>query len=421
MTVKLNPTGGEVWRRIYEGPDGKADVPAAIAVDEAGNAYVTGYITYTNNLTDWVTMKHTFGTGLPLWTIIRQGEGGGNDYTTGIALGTGASPDVFVTGYSARQYLDDYATVKYNNSGVEQWASFYNYSGNGPDQATAIAVDGSGDVYVTGKSATAPPPSGFNQYATVKYNGSTGAQSWVARYTGQGSHNVATAIALGGSNVYVTGNSKRSAGDDDYATIAYAASSGSQQWATRYNGPAGKADDAVAVAVNDDGKAFVTGTSVDASDKGNYLTLRYSDAGVEEWAATYNGDYDNDEAAKSLAIDSQDNVIVLGNSYGSSNYDFLTVKYDGTAGIAERDGAIPARPSLRLTPNPARNWTSVEFAAAGTAPTTISLLGVDGRIVRTLQASGTTRLDLAGLTPGVYIVRLVSGSLSATQRLVIGQ
>jgi len=419
MTVKLTPTGTESWRRIYEGPDGKADVPAGIAVDEAGNAYVTGYITYANGLTDFVTMKNLSGTGLPVWTVIRIGEGGGNDAPTAIALGPGTNPSVFVTGYSARQYLDDYCTVKYNNSGVEQWASFYNHTGNGPDQATAIAVDAAGDVYVTGKSATAAPPSGFNQYATVKYNGSTGAQSWVTRYTGQGGHSIPTAIALGSSSVYVTGGSQRTAGDDDYATIAYNASTGSQQWAARFNGAAGKADDAVDVTVLDDGKVAVTGTSVDANDKGDFLTLRYSDDGSEEWANSYNSPYDNDEAAKSLAIDSQSNLPVLGNSYGSSNYDFMTVKYIANAGITERGGAVPGRSGMRLAPNPARSWTRVDYPASGAAPALVSLVGIDGRTVRTLRTTGAARLDLAGLAPGVYVVRLTSDGRSTTQKLVI--
>ncbi|MCX6843960.1 MAG: SBBP repeat-containing protein [candidate division WOR-3 bacterium] len=95
MTVKLDPTGSEVWRRTWGGPDNKQDVPAGIVVDTAGNAYVTGYTTAANCTADWVTMKLTSDSGLPLWTVVRPG-GDGVDFPTAIALGPGDAP--YITG-----------------------------------------------------------------------------------------------------------------------------------------------------------------------------------------------------------------------------------------------------------------------------------------------------------------------------------
>ena len=45
--------------------------------------------------------------------------------------------------------ISEYATIKYNNSGEQQWVARYNGAGNG-SQANAIGIDGSGNVYVTG-------------------------------------------------------------------------------------------------------------------------------------------------------------------------------------------------------------------------------------------------------------------------------
>jgi hypothetical protein len=423
MTVKLDATGTEVWRHVYEGPSGLADVPAGIAVDASGDAYVTGYATDTSGLTGWVVMKLSSINGLQLWAVVRPGESGGIACPTAIALGPGTNPDVYVTGFSAGEHLDDYCTVKYDNSGVKQWASYYNYAGNGSDRTTAIAVDASGNAYVTGRSATQPPPSGVYQYATVEYAGDSGTQLWVARYAGEGGNNVPAGIALGASTGYVTGSSQNASSDNDYATVAYNLGTGSQQWATRDNGPDGKADDPVGIAVSPAGKIIVTGTSVDWSDKGDFLTLRYAEDGTREWASRFNGEIDGDDQAASLAIDSHSNPIVLGTSYGPENYDLLIVKYDGTAvgGIIESGLVVPARPVLRLAPNPARNWTSVEHSLSSNAPALVSLLGVDGRVVYTqrLGTAGPARLDLTGLAPGVYLVRLESGGHSATQKLVI--
>src|SRR3984893_16694173 len=81
----------------------------------------------------------------------------GNVYVTGSSLGSGG------TGL-------DFATVKYNSSGTQQWASRYNGTAGGDDIAYAIAVDGSGNVYVTG-SSLGSGGTGLD-YATVKYNSS---------------------------------------------------------------------------------------------------------------------------------------------------------------------------------------------------------------------------------------------------------
>ncbi|MCX6841184.1 MAG: SBBP repeat-containing protein [candidate division WOR-3 bacterium] len=381
LTIKLTPSGTESWRRAWAGRSNRADVPAGIVVDSAGNAYVTGYTTAANGLTGWVTMKYESDSGLPLWTVVRPGEGGGRDAPTAIALGPGGTP--YVTGCSPRVNKEDYVTVKYSTDGVEQWASFYDYSGNATDQAVAIAVDAAGDAYVTGRSATAPPPDGLNQYATVKYAGDSGAQMWVARYTGTGGHNSARAIALGDSAVYVTGSSQRAEGDDDYATVAYDKTGGSQLWATRFNGPAGKNDDPVGIAVLPHGMILVAGTSINKNDKGDFTTLRYTAAGKKAWAARYASPF-GDVTARTIAYDGHCNPIVLGTGFGGAYYGFVVVKYDSSAfgGLGDLGPALPRRSGTCLSPNPAGNWTNITQSLSGAVPAIVSLLGVDGRMTR---------------------------------------
>src|SRR5688572_6016919 len=115
---------------------------------------------------------------------------------------------------------------------TQEWVARYNGPGNNFDDAQVVAVDESGNVYVTGSSTGIG--TGLD-YATIKYN-SAGVQQWEARYNGSGnSSDLAIVLAVDASgNVYVTGSSAGIGTGDDYTTIKYNAA-GVQQWEARYN------------------------------------------------------------------------------------------------------------------------------------------------------------------------------------------
>jgi uncharacterized protein YceK len=202
----------------------------------------------------------------------------------------------------------------------------YNGPGNGTDQANAIAIDASGNVYVTGFS-DGGPGTGFD-YATVKYD-TSGQQQWVARYNGPANDDdEAYAIAVYASgNVYVTGLSVGSGTQEDYATIKYD-SSGQEQWVARYNGPANLNDDARAIALDGSGSVYVTGFSVGPSLFFDYATVKYDSSGQEQWVARYDGLASLDDQAYSIAVDASANVYVTGYSTVSQGEgDYTTIKY----------------------------------------------------------------------------------------------
>jgi hypothetical protein len=346
-TIKYSGTGVPLWTNRHDGP--LQEFARSLAVDSAGNVFVTGYEErrvpfFGSNVTEYTYATVAYsGVGAPLWvqryklgrdarpnaiTVDRDGNvfvtgtstlaysGAGVSLWTNlhggnaIAADPGGDGNVFVTGSLA----GDYGTVAYSKDGIPLWTNRYNGPAGGTDQATAVAVDLNGNVLVTGYSAG----SVNNDYATIAYTGA-GIALWTNRYRGDGS----PAMAVDGSgNVFVTGSTSSdsilsASTFDDWLTIGYS-TTGSLLWTNRYNGRGNGSDGAVAVAVDANGNVFVTGTS-----NGDYLTTAYSAAGVPLWTNRYYS-----AAAAAIAVDANGNVFVTGSSVG----DYLTIAYSG-AGV----------------------------------------------------------------------------------------
>ena len=208
---------------------------------------------------------------------------------------------------------------------TEEWVARYNGPANSYDDARGIALDSLGNVYVTGNSRESGTR---NDYATIKYD-SAGNELWVARYNGPAnSYDVANDIAVDSSgNVYVTGRSVGSGTLSDYATIKYD-SDGNELWVARYNGPGNYIDCAYGIALDSLGNVYVTGESHGSGTVGDYATIKYDSAGNELWVARYNGPGNSYDYATGIALDSSGNVYVTGNSRESgTRNDYATIKY----------------------------------------------------------------------------------------------
>jgi hypothetical protein len=90
--------------------------------------------------------------------------------------------NVYVTGGSYNGTSTDYATIKYYPDGEQLWVAVYNGPANKDDSAVTIALDNSGNVFVTGDSEDS---TGKYGYVTIKYD-PNGNQLWSARYDGSG-------------------------------------------------------------------------------------------------------------------------------------------------------------------------------------------------------------------------------------------
>jgi uncharacterized delta-60 repeat protein len=296
----------------------------SIVVDGSGNVYVTGCSNWSGFFVDYTTIKYN-AAGIQQWAQRYNGPVGYTDIATSIAVDI--SGNVYVTGWSDGTWGNDYATVKYNSSGVQQWVQRYNGPGNNEDLAFSIAVDLSGNVYVTGWSGGSETS---GDYATVKYN-TAGVQQWVKRYNGPGNENdIAGSIAVDISgNVYVTGASYGIGSSYDYATIKYN-SLGDSVWVKRYNGPANGGDNAYSIRVDQSGNVYVTGSTAIGTSY-DYATVKYNSASVQQWVQIYNGFGNGWDIANSITIDNSGNVYVTGkSSINDTSYDYATLKYNSS-------------------------------------------------------------------------------------------
>jgi len=322
-TIAYSGAGIPLWTNRYNGPGNDRDAAYALAVDGSGNVFVTGESVGSGSSKDYATVAYS-GAGVPLWTNRYNGPGNGFDIARAVAVDS--SGNVFVTGDSdGGGGYTDYATIAYSGAGVPLWTNRYNGPGNGGDYANAVAVDGSGNVFVTGYSDGS---GGNSDYATIAYSGS-GVPLWTNRYNGPGDDfAIARAVAVDGNgNVFVTGDSHGGDFSSDYATVAYSGA-GVPLWTNRYDGPGNFGDYANAVAVDNSGNVFVTGESDGSGGYTDYATIAYSGAGVPLWTNRYSGPGNGGNYAKAVAVDGSGNVFVTGESWGDDDSsDFATIKY----------------------------------------------------------------------------------------------
>jgi hypothetical protein len=332
VTIKYNNTGNILWVKRWNGPGDNWDIGRAVAIDAAGNIYVTGE-TYSNStFFDFVTIKYDVA-GNELWEAIYDGPLHNEDASRGIAVD--GSGNVYVIGYTnwEVQNRSDLATIKYNSTGQQQWIKTYNGPGSQADFGVGIALDQSGNVYVLGTDDDLSV-NYIPAYATIKYN-SAGVEQWVNRYHDLWSYAAGIAVDASG-NSYVTGHSYSSQGNFyDYATVKYN-SAGAQQWARRYDGPGSSDDYAKAIAVDALGNVYVTGEAFFTSNNGSdYATIKYSSTGVQRWVAQYNGTGNSVDVGNAIVLDAGGNIYVTGDSRGASgDDDFATVKYN-PAGVQQ--------------------------------------------------------------------------------------
>ena len=328
--------------------------------------------------------------------------GTGDDYGYGIAVD--ASGNVYVTGFTASQGAggNDVLITKYDTSGAIQWQRSLGDANS--DFSRGIAVDDSGNVYVVGQTS-----SQSNDVLIAKYN-TSGTIQWQRSLGGAGSDG-GFAIAVDASgNVYVGGQtSSQGAGGADALIVKYN-TSGTIQWQRRLGGA--NADYCNSIAVDASGNVYAAGYTLSQGAGGvDVLIVKYNTSGVIQWQRSLGGA--NADYSFGIAVDVSSNVYVTGytNSQGAGNFDALIAKYDTS-------GTLQWQRSLGGTSN--EEGKSITVDASGNVYVTgyTQVSGINDVLIVKYDTSGTLqwqrRLGGAGSDGGFAIAVDASGNVYVT-------
>ncbi len=335
FVLKLSSSGAVQWNTFFGSSNG-TDAGEGIAVDSNGNVYVTGHSNGT-----WGFPLSAYSGGYDIF-VLKLSSSGTYEWNTFFGSSSGSdvgkditvdgSGNVYVTGFSngtwgfplnAYSGGNDIFVLKLSVNGAYEWNSFFG-SSNGNDVAEDIAVDGSGNLYVTGFSSASW---GFplNAYS-VGYDifvlklSSSGAVQWNSFFGSSNGNDVGEDIAVDGSgNLYVTGYSNGTWG---FPLNAYSgfydifvlklSGSGAVQWNT-FLGSSSGTDIGNGIAIDSSGNIYVTG---------------YSDG---TWGSPLNAYSDNSVNINVLKISPEwctatlDNSLSLNVPYISSQFNGLTL------------------------------------------------------------------------------------------------
>ena len=421
-TIKYNSNGVQEWIRRYNGTGNWDDIAEAIALDKFNNVYIAATC-WEDNITipdkDIVILKYNTS-GIVQWIKKYNGTQDGWDAVHSMVLDSVGN--VYVSGYTSNGFgkAEDFITMKLDSGGSINWIATYNGPGNVLDEAVSIAMDGELNVFITGFSYGI---SSDKDFATVKYN-TNGVQQWVARFNGSGnSIDIPVSIKTDGfGNAIVCGYTTGNA--EDYTTIKYDAN-GNQHWVRIYDG--NNADNPRDLAIDNSGNIYVTGYSSYPNTADDFLTIKYKPNGVQEWLIRYNGTGNLWDLGRAMVIDKYSNVYITGLSYGAGpSEDFATVKYSQLVSVNQISNSISDKFILYPNyPNPFNPKTVISYKLAVGGAVTLKVYNALGSnvidLIQKRQEAGDYSIewDASDYPSGVYYCELRVKEFIQTKRMLL--
>jgi hypothetical protein len=308
--TKYNSNGTRQWT-IEDGASGATTTSYSLALDASANVYVTGTTNKAldgqslHGVVDFFITKYDRN-GNHQWTVedgastatVNGGQSvtvdaaGNIDILGNLKTGPGIDGQTYYGNY-------DYFVTQYNSSGVRQWT--VEDGSNGVIQQTGkdIAVDPSGNIYISGFTSTALDGQtrvctpACSDFFISKYN-SSGTRQWTVEDGSSTAYDYGLAVAVDTSaNIYLTGYTQRGLdgssliGVQDFFITQYN-STGNRQW-TVEDGTSGATLSGTGIALDIYNNVYVAGSAAGAGVDNNGLigsqdlfVTQYSLSGVRE-------------------------------------------------------------------------------------------------------------------------------------------
>ncbi len=468
LTIKFISTGGFNWGSLYQGLDtftlGTVDIAKKNIADGLGNVYVAGTSLSNSNYDDVVLIKYN-NQGNRIWTARYNGNKNGLDQFADMVMDK--YKNIYVTGLSAQLNTGiDFLTLKYDSSGTLVWSALYNNIFDSGDEPQAIALDSLQNVYVTGYGLG---PNFRNEYITVKYN-TTGVEQWAAKHdAGRG----ARALKIGvdrENNIYVTGmvDSAEVNNHTKYRTIKYDRN-GNELWYRNFNSMIYIMNIPFNMVIDGLNSPIVIGTSiVKYSSNGSFVwadtvrkgywgsvdeknnlyiagvradtglhwymqTIKYLPDGTRQWVLDFGGVPNENYSPSDIIYDNNSIYICANYEYnGQGGLDSVVlVKYSIPIGISNYNNQIPGKFQLfQNHPNPFNPSTKIKFSIPANIKYTkskieLNIYDLTGKLVQCIFKgeiqSGHYEIEwnASQYASGVYFYSLKTNGYAETKKMIL--
>lgn len=333
QTVAYAPSNGaELWSTAYANANGKNESANHITVNASDVAIVTGTVNVSASVTtnnDILVLKYN-GTGAEQFVKIIGGNSNVDD--NGSASLLDGSGNIYTVGALVNSTtMKDASLIEHDNAGTLQFNKTYNGNGEFTEKGVALCMS-SGVLYSTGYTYVNGEDRNF---CTIKYD-AAGNKVWTKTLNGPGNDtDEPIGMATDGSgNIYVAGRSKNAANNYDIFIIKYN-SAGDTIWTRNYDAGLTADETASDLAVDASGNIYVAGVADNDATlltNNDFITVKYSNTGTLLWVKTFNGTSNADDKAASIALDNAGNAYVVGKTWNGTNYDIQVMKYASANG-----------------------------------------------------------------------------------------
>ncbi len=307
LLLKYDAAGNMLWSKTWGGTGD--EVAKALFLDSAGNLYLAGATSsFGAGDSDVVLLKYD-SNGNILW----QRTWGGSGSEGADALIIDSLDNIYVAGMT-RSFgtgEPDVALLKYDSNGNLLWQRVWDKGDI--DYATSLAVDDDGNLYVCGNTYSFG--AGEGDALVLKYD-SSGNLVWDRTWGGSDNDFAYGAAIDESGNLLVTGNTRNVAEAAIAAFLLKYSPAG--DLISEFTCSEGSNYQPGAITVDDSGRVYLAGASVDGSNV-DVLFLEYAPAGGLTLAKTWGRNLDY-EVAHSLFVDGNGTLYLAGESPTANGY-----------------------------------------------------------------------------------------------------